>query len=62
MMNKYSNITAQPEYDHQFWDEMRNKAEDTGVISRGMSEDTSGYELPSSAAGDLMEVITNESV
>ena len=62
MMNKYSNITAQPEYDHRFWDEMRNKAEDTGVISRGMSEDTSGYELPSSAAGDLMEVITNESV
>ena len=40
MMKNYNNITAQPEYDAQFWAEMRIKATDNAVIAKAASDIT----------------------
>lgn len=61
-MNRFMNVTAQPEYDVQFWAEMRNKATDHTVIDKAVSDVTGGYKLPAAASGKLSEAIHKESV
>jgi len=62
MMKNYNNITAQPEYDAQFWAEMRIKATDNAVIAKAASDITGGYRFPSTAEKKLSEAIVKESV
>ena len=62
MMKRFNDITAQPEYDNQFWAEMRNKAIDNKVISKAVSNITGGYMLPATAETKLSKAIAKESV
>ena len=62
MMRNNYNITAQPEYDAQFWAEMRIKANDTAVIANAASDITGGYRFPSTAEKKLSEAVVKESV
>ena len=62
MMKNYNNITAQPEYDAQFWAEMRIKATDNAVIAKAASDITGGYRFPSTTEKKLSEAIVKESV
>ena len=59
MTNKYTRATVQPEYHNQFWNLMQCKAADIGILSKGES---GGFELPTPAANELMNAITEESV
>lgn len=61
-MNRFMDVTAQPEYDTQFWAEMRNKVTDHSVIDKAASDITGGYKLPAQASGKLSEAIRKESV
>lgn len=62
MMRNNYNITAQPEYDAQFWAEMRINAADNAVIAKAASDITGGYRFPSTAEKKLSEAIAKESV
>lgn len=61
-MKRFNDITVQPEYDNQFWAEMRNKAIDNKVISKAVSNITGGYMLPATAETKLSKAIATESV
>ena len=62
MMKKFYDITEQPEYDTQFWAEMRTKVTDHNVIDKAVSDITGGYKLPAQAFGKLSEAVHKESV
>ena len=61
-MLKYYDITEQPEYDAQFWAEMKTKATDNAVIAKAASDITGGYRFPSTSEKKLSETIAMESV
>ena len=61
-MNRFMDVTAQPEYDIQFWAEMRNNVTDRNVIDKAVSDITGGYKLPASDSGKLSSAIHKESV
>lgn len=56
-MLKYYDITAQPEYDAQFWAEMKTKATDNAVIAKAASDITGGYRFPSTSETIAMESV-----
>ena len=56
-MNRFMDVTAQPEYDIQFWAEMRSNVTDRNVIDKAVLDVTGGYKLPASDSGKLSEVI-----
>ena len=61
MMKKFYDITEQPEYDTQFWAEMRTRATDHNVIDKAVSDITGGYKLPAAASGKFSEAVHKES-
>lgn len=50
-------ITAQPEYDIQFWNAMRNKKVREDVLAKGRDTSTGTYSMPNVAAGKVMSEI-----
>lgn len=54
-------ITAQPEYDIQFWNAMRNKKAREDVLAKGRDTSTGTYSMPNVAAGKVMSEIEKES-
>lgn len=47
-------ITAQPEYDIQFWNAMRNKEAREDILAKGRDISTGTYSMPTVAAGKVM--------
>ena len=47
-------ITAQPEYDIQFWNAMRNKEAIEDILAKGRDISTGTYSMPTVAAGKVM--------
>ena len=54
-------ITAQPEYDIQFWNAMRNKEAREDILANGRDISTGTYSMPTVAAGKVMNEIEKES-
>ncbi len=54
-------ITAQPEYDIQFWNAMRNKEAIEDILAKGRDISTGTYSMPTVAAGKVMNEIEKES-
>lgn len=54
-------ITAQPEYDIQFWNAMRNKETREDILAKGRNISTGTYSMPTVAAGKVMNEIEKES-
>ena len=54
-------ITAQPEYDIQFWNAMRNKKVREDILAKGRDTSTGTYSMPNVAAGKVMSEIEKES-
>lgn len=54
-------ITAQPEYDIQFWNAMRNKETREDILAKGRDISTGTYSMPTVAAGKVMNEIEKES-
>lgn len=54
-------ITAQPEYDIQFWNAMRSKKTREDVLDKGRDVSTGTYSMPNAAARKVMAVIEKES-
>ena len=54
-------ITAQPEYDIQFWNAMRNKEAREDILAKGRDISTGTYSMPTVAAGKVMNGIEKES-
>ena len=54
-------ITAQPEYDIQFWNAMRNKEAREAILAKGRDISTGTYSMPTVAAGKVMNEIEKES-
>ena len=54
-------ITAQPEYDIQFWNAMRNKEAREDILAKGRDISTGTYSMPTVAAGKVMNEIEKES-
>ena len=50
-------ITAQPEYDIQFWNAMRNKEAREDILAKGRDISTGTYSMPTVAAGKVMNEI-----
>ena len=44
-------ITAQPEYDIQYWNAMRNKEAREDILAKGRDISTGTYSMPTVAAG-----------
>ena len=53
-------ITAQPEYDIQFWNAMRNKETREDILAKGRDISTGTYSMPTVAAGKVMNEIEKE--
>lgn len=47
-------ITAQPEYDIQFWNAMRNKEAREDILAKGRDISIGTYSMPTVAAGKVM--------
>lgn len=47
-------ITAQPEYDIQFWNAMRNKEAREDILAKGRDISTGTYSMPTVAAVKVM--------
>jgi HK97 family phage major capsid protein len=62
MTTNYSSITAQPEYDIDFWNAMRNKPITDKVLSKGRNTTTGTYAMPSNSSGKLMKALEKESI
>lgn len=58
----YKDITAQPEYDIQFWNAARGIKGNEDVLARGRITETGSYELPASASGKIAKAMEKESV
>lgn len=58
----YADITAQPEYDIQFWNSVRGKKGNDEVLSKGRISLLGSYELPASASGKIEKAMEKESV
>lgn len=58
----YKDITAQPEYDIQFWNAVRGIKGNEDVLARGRITETGSYELPASASGKIAKAMEKESV
>lgn len=54
-------ITAQSEYDIQFWNVMRNKEAREDILAKGRDISTGTYSMPTVAAGKVMNEIEKES-
>lgn len=54
-------ITAQPEYDIQFWNAMRSKKTREDVLDKGRDVSTGTYSMPNAAARKVMAAIEKES-
>ena len=54
-------ITAQPEYDIQFWNAMRNKEAREDILAKGRDISTGTYSMPTVATGKVMNEIEKES-
>ena len=54
-------ITAQPEYDIQFWNAMRNKEAREDILANGRDISTGTYSMPTVAAGKVTNEIEKES-
>ena len=54
-------ITAQPEYDIQFWNAMRRRKTREDVLDKGRDVSTGTYSMPNAAAGKVMAAIEKES-
>ena len=54
-------ITAQPEYDIEFWNAMRNKEVRGDILAKGRDISTGTYSMPMVAAGKVMSEIEKES-
>ena len=54
-------ITAQPEYDIQFWNAMRNKETREDILANGRDISTGTYSMPTVATGKVMNEIEKES-
>ena len=50
-------ITAQPEYDIQFWNAMRNKEAREDIVAKVRDISTGTYSMPTVAAGKVMNEI-----
>ncbi len=61
-MVNYTDVTAQPEYDIQFWDAARGKRGKDDTLSKGRIIETNSFELPVSASGKIATVLDKESV
>lgn len=61
-ITNYVNITAQPEYDIQFWNAARGGMEPKEVLAKGCVVGTESYVLPASAAGKIAKAMKQESV
>jgi HK97 family phage major capsid protein len=61
-MTNYADITAQPEYDIQFWNSMRGKLGKVDMLTRGCIMETGTYELPAGTANKLMKALEKESI
>lgn len=53
-------ITAQPEYDIQFWNAMRNKEAREDILAKGRDISTGTYSMPTVVAGKVMNEIEKE--
>lgn len=53
-------ITAQPEYDIQFWNAMRNKEAREDILAKGRDISTGTYSMPTVAVGKVMNEIEKE--
>ena len=62
MVKNYLAITSQPEYDVEFWNQIRNKPLSTNVLSKGIETATGTYNLPSNSLKNVSEIIDKESV
>lgn len=61
-MRYFTDITAQPEYDIQFWNAARGKRGSEDVLAKGRISATGSYELPASTVGDIEKAMVKESV
>ena len=53
-------VTAQPEYDIQFWNAMRNKEAREDILAKGRDISTGTYSMPTVAVGKVMNEIEKE--
>ncbi len=53
-------ITAQPEYDIQFWNAMRNKEAREDILAKGRDISTGTYSMPTVVVGKVMNEIEKE--
>ena len=58
----YTSITAQPEYDIAFWDSMRTKPVESGILAKASETSTGTYAMPDSSANKFMKALIKESV
>ena len=61
-MGYFTDVTAQPEYDIQFWNAARGKRGNEDVLVKGRISTTGSYQLPASTAGDIEKAMIKESV
>ena len=61
-MGYFTDVTAQPEYDIQFWNAARGKRGNEDVLAKGRISTTGSYQLPASTAGNIEKAMTKESV
>lgn len=58
----YADITAQPEYDIQFWNAARGIKGNEDTLAKGRISATGSYELPAGASAKIAKAIEKESV
>lgn len=61
-MGYFTDVTASPEYDIQFWNAARGKRGNEDVLAKGRISATGSYQLPASTAGDIEKAMVKESV
>ena len=62
MSVNYMDITAQPEYDIQFWDAAKRMKGNEDVLAKGRISATGSYELPAGASAKVAKAMERESV
>lgn len=58
----YTDITAQSEYDIQFWNAMKNKPHEGSLLGKGRDTATGTFKMPSSSSNKMMNAIEKESL
>ena len=61
-MGYFTDVTAQPEYDIQFWNAAKGRKGNDEVLAKGRISLLGSYELPASAAGKIATAMEMESV